>query len=60
VDTEEEAVKLIEECCEPVFITSKQRFGFVAPELENEQTIENLYAFGRRLETAYKAMKGEK
>jgi hypothetical protein len=56
VDTEAEARELIERCCEPVYITEERRFGHVAPELEEEQTLENLYAFGARLKAEYEKL----
>lgn len=60
VNTEEEAQALIERCCEPVWIDQENRPGFIAPELEQEQTLDNLYAFGERLEAEYQKMLKEK
>lgn len=60
VDTEEEAQELIARCCELVWVDSENRAGYLAPELEQEQTLENLYAFGARLEKEYQAMLQEK
>lgn len=59
MDTEEEAEKLIARCCEMVFIRGENTTGYIAQELEKEQTLENLYAFGRRLEAEYLKMKEE-
>lgn len=52
VDTEEEAKNLL------VFACPKNVDGeFVAPELVEEQTIPNLFAFGDRLAKAHDIMK---
>lgn len=53
VDTEEEAEKLLVMTCPRDRVTGE----FVARELQHEQTLENLYAFGDRLRVAYKRMK---
>lgn len=58
VDTELEAQQLIARCCEMVWVSSEKRLGYVAQELEHEQTLENLYSFGCRLAAEYKKMKG--
>lgn len=60
VDTEEEARELIQRCCEPVYIKETEQFGHIAQELEKEQTLPNLRAFGDRLEAEYLKMKQEK
>lgn len=60
VNTEEEAEELLSRCCERVWITADNRAGYVAPELEHSQTLENLYKFGARLETAYQQMLKER
>ncbi len=60
MQTEEEAKELIERCCEPVYVTSEQRFAYAAQELVEEQTLKNLYAFGDRLETEYQKMLTDK
>jgi hypothetical protein len=60
VETEEDARELIERCCEMVTVGPSREVGFVAPELEEEQTLENLYAFGARLEKEYQTMLKER
>jgi hypothetical protein len=52
VNTEEEARNLLLITC-PTNIHGE----FVAPELSEEQTLDNLYSFGDRLAEAYKKMK---
>lgn len=52
VDTEEEAQKLLTLVC-----LTNVNGEFVAPELTREQTLENLWDFGTRLEMGYKFMK---
>lgn len=59
-ETEAEAQELIARCCEQVFIASEGRTGYIAPELEREQTLDNLYAFGARLEAEYQRMRQTK
>jgi hypothetical protein len=59
VDTEDEARQLIERCCVQVWIDSQHTTGYVAQELEQEQTLDNLTAFGERLDREYKKMKEE-
>lgn len=61
VDTEDEVRELIARCCEQVWVGRGLfvRLGYVANELEAEQTPENLYAFGKRLAAEYVRMKGE-
>jgi hypothetical protein len=51
VDTEEEAVRLLTVTCPKNYAGE-----FVARELAQEQTLENLNAFGDRLEAAYARM----
>ena len=60
VETEEEAHELIARCCEQVYVTSENRMAWMAQELHAEQTIENLYKFGARLEVEYQKMLAEK
>jgi hypothetical protein len=60
VDTEEEAQALIERCCELVWIDDVNTTGYIASELEEKQTLDNLYAFGARLEAEYVKMKERK
>lgn len=48
VDTEEEAKRLLVLAC-----GTNLRNEFVARELGEEQTLENLYAFGKRLEETH-------
>lgn len=60
VETEADAELLLERCCEPVYIESTQTFGYIASELEKEQTIANLYAFGARLEAEYQKILAER
>lgn len=60
VDTEQEAKQLISRCCEPVTYGPQRKPGFLAQELEREQTLDNLYAFGARLEAEYQKMLAEK
>ncbi len=60
VDTEREAEELIDRYCELVWIDSLGTTGYIAQELEREQTLENLYAFGHRLDAAYREMKEER
>jgi hypothetical protein len=57
VDTEEEAKTLIARCCELVFVDSLNTTAYLAQELEAEQTLENLYKFGTRLEKEYAKIK---
>lgn len=52
VDTEEEAQRLLTETC-----PTNRNGQFVAPELVEEQTLEHLYEFGRRLERRYNQWK---
>ncbi len=59
VETEEEAEALISRCCEQVWIGPEHtELAWLAQELETEQTLENLYAFGKRLAAEYARMKG--
>lgn len=51
VNTEEEAEKLLIAAC-----ARNEHGEFVARELAHEQTIENLFAFGDKLEKYYEAM----
>jgi hypothetical protein len=61
VNTDEEAKELIARVCEQVWIREDGgRFGWVAQELFEEQTLENLDAFGRRLDAAYQRMLTER
>lgn len=53
VDTEEEAVALLTAACPRDRGTGE----FIARELVEEQTLENLYAFGDRLREIYGKMK---
>jgi hypothetical protein len=61
VDTEDEAKELIVRCCEAVWVRDEHggHFGFIAQELEQEQTLERLYSFGRRLAAEYSLMRSE-
>lgn len=59
VDTEGEAEELLSRCCELVTYGPDRKIGYLARELEKEQTLKNLYAFGERLEAEYRRMKGE-
>lgn len=59
VETEDEARALIARCCERVYVTTIAREEWMAQELHIEQTLENLYAFGARLEAEYLQMKEE-
>ena len=52
VDTVEEAKSLIVMAC-PLGLCG----DYIAPELAREQTVENLFAFGKRLTALHKAMK---
>jgi len=54
-DTEEEARALLNRTC-----PKNYRGEFVAPELAEAQTLENLYAFGDRLQKAYDIMKSQR
>ncbi len=54
VDTMEKARELLVMAC-PKNLNNE----FIAPELAREQTLENLYAFGDRLQEQYKRIKGE-
>jgi hypothetical protein len=60
VDTEEEAEQLLARTCQRVWIADEGRLGWLAPELEREQTLPNLYAFGARLEAEYQRMIAER
>jgi hypothetical protein len=60
VETEADAVELISRCCEFVITGPDLRPGWLAPELEAKQTIENLYTFGARLEAEYQKMLKER
>jgi hypothetical protein len=62
VDTNEEAQELLTRTCERVFVTRGEYRGlqFLAPELEKEQTLGNLNAFGDRLAAEYAKMKEAK
>lgn len=42
-----------------VYITEERRFAYMAQELQDEQTLENLYRFGARLEREYQRMRNE-
>ncbi len=57
VDTPGEAEKLLARCCELVTYGPDRKLGWLAPELEQKQTLENLYAFGHRLDKVYREMK---
>ena len=57
VDTEEEAERLLEAACELVFIRGENTTGYIAKELEAEQTLDNLRKFGERLELAHQRMR---
>lgn len=52
VDTEEEAKRLVTLAC-PISIEGQ----YYAPELVDEQTIENLFRFGERLNTMHERMR---
>lgn len=55
VDTEEEAHDLLLLAC------GRNQYGeFIAKELAAEQTLENLYAFGARLEKAHERLKANR
>jgi hypothetical protein len=56
VDSEEEADALLRRCCEIVWVDSLNTTGFIAAELEAEQTLGNLQRFGDRLRTEYHKM----
>jgi hypothetical protein len=56
VETEADAEELLRRCCETVYVRSEGRTGYVARELEREQTLDNLRAFGARLEAEYQKM----
>jgi hypothetical protein len=62
VDTNEEAQELLTRTCERVFVARGEYRGlqFLAPELEKEQTLGNLNAFGDRLAAEYAKMKEAK
>lgn len=60
VDTKEEAEELLAMSCELVTYGKDYKVGYLARELEQEQTLENLYAFGRRLKANYRKMKAGK
>lgn len=55
VDTDEEAEELLREAC-PL----NRNGEFVAPELAAEQTLDNLFAFGERLEKIHKRLTKKK
>ena len=55
VDTEEEARALLATACE-----TDLQGEYIARELVEEQTLENLYAFGKRLEKVHKWIKQRK
>lgn len=55
VNTEEEAKSLLTLAC-----PTNSAGEFVARELTQEQTLENLYAFGDKLEKYYKIIKARK
>lgn len=55
VDTEEEAEALIVLTC-----PRNMAGAYVAPELAQEQTLENLYAFGDRLRKGYALLKARR
>lgn len=44
-------------CCELVTYGAKREVGYLAQELEKEQTLENLASFGKRLDAEYRKMK---
>lgn len=56
VETEEDAERLLARTCERVTTGPDRKMAWLAPELEWEQSIENLYAFGARLEAEYLKM----
>jgi hypothetical protein len=60
VETEADAEELLSRCCEIVTHGPKREFGYLAQELEKEQTLENLYAFGAKLEREYQKMLKER
>lgn len=53
VDTEDEAEQLLVASC-----PRNGSMQFIAPELAQEQTLDNLYAFGDRLRERYELIKG--
>jgi len=55
VDTEEEAKSLLTLTC-PTNVNGEH----IAPELAEEQTLDNLYKFGERLKRGYKLLKARK
>lgn len=57
VDTDEEAHQLIVACCE---YNRGEPKGYIARELAQEQTIENLDKFADRLHTMYQRLHPEK
>lgn len=60
VNTEEDARELLSRCCEPVTYGPERTPGYLAQELEQKQTLSNLYAFGRRLDAEYRKMLAER
>jgi hypothetical protein len=60
VDTEEEAEQLLNQCCERVTYGPDYRLAWIAAELEQEQTLDNLFAFGNRLKAAYEKLNRSK
>jgi hypothetical protein len=60
VETEADAEELIARCCERVIVTEEHREAWMAQELHDEQTLENLYKFGARLEAEYQKMLAER
>ena len=59
VNTNDEAEKLLSRCCERVTYGTDYKVGYIAAELEENQTLANLYAFGDRLAAEYKRMMDE-
>ena len=59
VETEAEAEELLSRTCELVTTGKERRPAYIARELEQEQTLLNLYTFGARLEAEYQKMLAE-
>lgn len=53
VDTEEEAERLLQLTC-----PTNVKHAYLAPELVREQTLDNLYAFAKRLKRGYDLLHG--
>lgn len=60
VNTEEEAEQLLAMSCELVTYGRDYQVGYIARELEQKQTIPNLFAFGKRLAANYRKLKSRR